>query len=355
MVKARIMQWAGALGLVVVLAFGFTATDAMVGSNVAVAQEAGNVPGNSIGNMSDAQMWRKIRGGVEGQVSIPDKQAGILVQSDGDVWRAWRNGAISTYGAWGLGIMIAIIAAFYLIRGRIRIDGGLSGKDFLRFQTYEVFAHWVMAFSFIVLAITGLNVLYGRYVLLPIIGPEAFAWITQMGKYAHNYMAFPFMFGFTFLFFMWVKNNLPDKYDLNWIKQAGGLFHAHKHPPAAKFNAGQKVIFWSTMITGVILSISGVNLLWPFAFGTIQDMQDWHIIHTIASLIAIAVIIGHIYIGSLGMEGAFSAISTGHVDEEWAREHHAAWVAEVKGEPIPGPNDDPYHDQHPEAPKQPAE
>lgn len=350
MLRARIMRGLGAVALVFVLALSLNVADTVFTPTVAVAQEGGKVPGNALGNMSDAQMWRKVRGGIEGQVSIPDKKAGILVQSEGDVWRAWRNGVVSVYGAWGLGIMVALIAVFFLIRGRIKIDSGWSGKDFLRFNNVEVFAHWITAFSFVVLAITGLNILYGRYVILPVIGPEAFAYITQLGKYAHNYIAFPFMIGVVALFVLWVRNNLPDKYDLNWIMQAGGLFSKGKHPPAAKFNAGQKIIFWSVIISGVVLGVSGVNLLFPFEFGTIQDMQDWNLIHTIASLIAIAIIIGHIYIGSLGMEGAFSAISTGHVDENWAREHHAAWVAEQKGEPIPEPGDDGHH-KHP----QPAE
>jgi formate dehydrogenase subunit gamma len=160
----------------------------------------GHVPGQSLGNTSDSELWRGIRRGTEGTVSIPDKKLGVLVQSEGENFRAIRNGPVSLYSSWLLLVGIALLALFFALRGRVKIDSGLSGRTIERFGPVDRFTHWLTAVSFIVLALTGLNLLYGRYVLLPILGPEIFAALTQAGKYAHNFIAFAFMLGIAMLF-----------------------------------------------------------------------------------------------------------------------------------------------------------
>lgn len=320
----------------------------------AVEQEspqAGNVPGGHLGTQSDAEIWRAVRSGHQGTVSIPDKQAGVMIQSEGDNWRAWRNGPITIGGIWGLLIMIAVLALFFVGRGRIRIDAGPSGKTVERFNGTERFAHWLTAVSFVLLGLTGLNMLYGRHVLLPVLGNDAFAAITMAGKYVHNYISFAFMLGVVVMFVLWVRDNIPNKADLVWLAKAGGLFTKGVHPPSNKFNAGQKAIFWSVILGGLSLALSGISLLFPFELtmfawsfkvlnifglglatdispmGEMQLSQLWH---AAVGLIMIVIILAHIYIGSLGMEGAFAAMGTGHVDENWAREHHNLWVDEIK-------------------------
>ena len=228
---------------------------------------AGNVPGGHLGNQSDSEFWRAIRQGEQGTVSIPDKQAGRMIQSEGDNWRAIRNGPVTVAGAWIILGMIALLALFFLLRGRIKIDDGPSGRIVIRFNGLERFAHWLTASSFIVLALTGLNILYGRNVLLPILGPDIFAAITLAGKYAHNYLAFAFMVGIALMFVLWVWHNFPNKYDLEWIALGGGMVSKGTHPPAKKFNAGQKLIFWAVILGGVSLSLSGLALMFPFQFG----------------------------------------------------------------------------------------
>jgi len=265
---------------------------------------------------------------------------------------------------------LALLALFFAIRGRIRIDHGMSGQLIERFNGIERFAHWLTAVSFIVLGLTGLNMLYGKHVLLPVLGPDVFAAITLGGKYAHNYLAFGFMLGVVLMFLLWIRDNLPNKYDLYWIGEAGGFFTKGSHPPARKFNAGQKLIFWAVVLGGLSLSLSGISLLFPFQFAFFQptfealnaigfklptevtameEMQLSQVWHGIVGLIMIAIILAHIYIGSLGMEGAFGAVGNGMVDENWAREHHNVWVAELKGEPLPDP------DEPPSGAAQPAE
>jgi len=319
--------------------------------------QAGNVPGGHLGTISDAEIWREVRRGLQGNVSIPDKQAGVMIQSEGDNWRAWRNGPMTVGGAWALLGIVGLLALFFVVRGRIRIEAGPSGHTIERFNSIERFVHWLTAVSFILLALTGLNMLYGRHVLLPIFGPDVFATLTQGGKYVHNFVSFAFMLGVVLMVVIWVRHNLPTREDLVWLAKGGGLFVKGVHPPSHKFNAGQKIQFWIVVLGGLSMTLSGISLLFPFEIpmfaatfsvlnvfglglatdlGPIQEMQLSHLWHTAVGLAMMAIIVAHIYIGSLGMEGAFDAMGTGQVDENWAREHHNLWVAEVKGEASDG-------------------
>jgi formate dehydrogenase subunit gamma len=316
------------------------------------AQEQGMVPGGALGNTSDTDFWRAVRQGEAGNASARNPQAGVLIQSEGDNWRAIRNGPLSTYGVWALLGMIALLALFFVVRGRIRIEAGPSGHLIERFGGIERFAHWLTATTFVVLALTGLNMLYGRYTLLPLLGPEIFAALLLGGKLAHNYLAFGFMLGLVMMFVLWVWSNIPNHYDLIWLLKGGGILKRGVHPPSKKFNADQKIIFWLVILGGASLSLSGVMLLFPFqlsmfgdtfawinwAFGTdyptqltvMQEMQLAQLWHAIVALALTAVILAHIYIGSIGMEGAFDAMGTGQVDENWAREHHNLWVERLE-------------------------
>jgi formate dehydrogenase subunit gamma len=308
------------------------------GPNVVQPERPGNY---------DIEMWKKVREGLQGQVSIPDKKAGQLVQSDGESWRNFRNGPLPRYGLWAMGGVIALLVAFFLLRGRIRIEHGWAGRTILRFNSLERFGHWLLATSFIILALTGLNVLYGRYFLLPIIGADAFSAISSAGKWLHNYVAFAFMAALVLTFIVWIRHNFPSWRDIVWLAKGGGMFVKGSHPPAWKFNAGQKIVFWAVMLGGLSLSLSGIALLFPFQTALfaktfalvnqlgfnlptnltpIQEMQYATSWHGIVALILTVVIIGHIYIGTLGMQGAFSAMGSGQVDVNWAKEHHSLWA-----------------------------
>ncbi len=325
------------------------------------AQPGGAVPGGSLGADSDAEIWRAVRQGVQGNVSIPDRQAGVLIQSEGENWRAIRNGPLSVYSGWALLGIIIVLALFFAIRGRIKIESGRSAQTVERFNGLERFGHWLVAGSFIVLGLTGLNMLYGRYVLAPVIGPDAFAWLTMMGKYAHNYLAFAFMVGLVLIFVLWVRHNFPDKTDLTWLAKAGGLFTKHSHPPAKKFNAGQKILFWLVILGGLSISLSGIALMFPFQLAMFQptftvlnaigfdlpttvspmlEMQLSQVWHAIVSVFLIVVVLAHIYIGSVGMEGAFDAMGSGMVDRNWAREHHSLWAKKLESGAKPAAGDD---------------
>lgn len=291
-------------------------------------------PGAGLTAPAEADMLRALQG-VQGNVTIPDRKAATLVQPQGRDWRETMKGAVRAWGAWLVFGMIALVSAFYLLRGSIMIEGGRSGRTIERFTEFERFNHWMTASAFITLALTGLNVTYGRYVLLPLLGPEAFASWSAFAKLLHNFVAFPFILGLVIMLVIWVAHNIPNRYDWRWITEGGGLFGS-SHPPARKFNAGQKIVFWSVILGGGIISISGLYLLFPFYFGAMETQQLMAVLHSIFALILIAVIVAHIYIGTLGMEGAWDAMYTGQVDERWAKEHHSVWVAEAKGQPAPG-------------------
>lgn len=336
-------------------AFGLTGSPALEIEDAAAQQAApGTGPAKAQGTVPDRDMWRAIRRGGTGSVTIPDTKAAVLVQSQGESLRAFRNGPLSNFGGWLILATVVIVALFYAFRGKIRIEAGPSGRTVERFNAFERFTHWLTASSFILLALSGLNVLYGRYALMPLIGQEAFAAVTQWGKLAHNFIAFPFMLGIAMMFAMWVKDNVPGKVDLQWLAAGGGMFKPGVHPPSKRFNAGQKLIFWFVVLGGLTLSISGICLLFPFelepwkptfaflnlfGFGLptnltpLQETQLSLVGHGLVALVLIAVVIGHIYIGTLGMEGAVGAVGTGHVDENWAKEHHNLWYAEMKGKP----------------------
>ena len=314
------------------------------------AQTGGAVPGNFSGNIGDAEIWRAIRKGVKGQSVLQDPQAGTLVQSEGDNWRAIKNGPLLNFGAWILAVIIIALVIFRLRRGQVKIDAGPSGQTMERFNAIERATHWLTASSFIVLSLSGLNVLYGKYFLMPIIGQETFASLTAYGKLAHNYIGFAFMVGIVLMFVMWVRFNIFDRTDIEWAAKGGGLFSKGSHPPAKRFNLGQKLIFWVVILGGLTLSLSGLALLFPFEitpwgktfavinfFGfsfptnlsALQEIQLSVLWHSAVSLVMIAVIIAHIYIGSpIGMEGALDAVTSGQVDTNWVKEHHSLWAKE---------------------------
>jgi formate dehydrogenase subunit gamma len=228
-------------------------------------------------------------------------------------------GAISVLG------MLAILVAFYLIRGMVRIESGRSGRVLVRFTSFERLVHWMTATCFIILAVSGLNITFGKPLLLPLIGPEAFTDWSQWAKYAHNYLSFPFTLGVFVIFLMWIGWNVPSRVDVEWLKKGGGMV-GHEHPPADRFNAGQKMIYWIVVLGGAAVAVSGYILMFPFYGTNIADMQVAQIVHGVVSLLFVAVMLAHIYIGTIGMQGAFEGMWDGTVDLNWAKQHHKLWV-----------------------------
>lgn len=315
----------------------------------------------TLGGVSDAEFWRSFRyGAIDPSVSSRDPAAGVVIQDTGMAWQEFRAGPLRQIGGNVLlGTLIAL-ALFYMLRGKIKIDGGPAGTTIKRFKAFERFGHWILAGSFVVLGLTGLLVLFGRVWIVPTLGHDANSFILIGSKWVHNNVSWAFMIGVIWVFFAWVLHNIPNRTDLVWLAQGGGIF-TKAHPPAKKFNAGQKIIFWLVIVMGVSISMSGLSLLFPFELPmfakTFALMNEWGISgllglgelpsqlsphremqlaqswHTIVAFAYMAFILAHIYIGSVGMEGAFDAMGKGDVDEEWARQHHSLWYEEVTGKP----------------------
>ncbi|CAO3404701.1 formate dehydrogenase subunit gamma [Azospirillum sp. 11R-A] len=265
-----------------------------------------------------------------GRVSIPDEKLAVLVQPEGREWREWRTHTLRlAIGGLAIG-MTAVLAIFFLYRGTIRIHGGKSGRLVLRFNGLDRFAHWTTAVSFLLMALTGVILTFGRPLLIPLIGHQAFTPLAEYAKSIHNFVSVPFVVGLLMIMGLWLRDNIPEKADWLWIRTAGGLFSkaGGQHPEAGRFNAGQKLVFWSIVLGGIGMAATGYLLMVPFALTGIGGMQIMHVIHGLLAAGLIAAVIGHIYIGTIGMEGAFDAMGCGEVDENWAMEHHRRWYQE---------------------------
>ncbi len=294
------------------------------------AQQAPNPTAQSVNEQQLLDALR-VGGVVGGRITIPDQHAATLIQPHGKDWRDFHQTTLWTIGGVSILGMLGLLVVFFLVRGRIRIEAGFSGRTVTRFGGVERFVHWLTAGCFIILALSGLNLTFGKALVAPLLGEGAFAFLAGWGKVAHNYLAFPFMIGTALMLVIWVKDNIPGKLDLEWLKVGGGLLKKGQHPPAPRFNAGQKGIFWIVIIGGVAMSFSGWHLLFPFEYGnTVADQQFWVTVHAVVAMVFIAVMLAHAYIGSVGMEGAYDAMGSGEVDENWAREHHSLWLAQEK-------------------------
>jgi formate dehydrogenase subunit gamma len=262
---------------------------------------------------------------IEGRIDIPNETASVLEQPAGRIWDHFHQVTLHWLGAVIIIGTIAGLAAAYFLLGRIRISAGRSGRKVPRFNAFERFVHWLTAVSFIVLGLSGLNITFGKVLLLPLIGPDAFSAFSEAAKYAHNFIAFPFMLGLALIPVIWIKDNIPDRVDIEWFRQGGGFIKS-KHAPARRFNAGEKLVFWGVLGAGALVSVSGLLLLFPFYVTDIAGMQVAQVVHSVIAVLFVALILGHIYIGTLGMEGAFEAMGTGEVDYNWAKEHHNLWL-----------------------------
>ncbi len=281
-------------------------------------------PGNN------APVWREVRSGKGEYTSVKGRETGILIQTEGETWRKLRNGPITFYGGWLVVLALITIGVFYKVRGPIGLHGTPSGKMIERFSSFERIAHWTMAISFCILAVTGLTLLFGKHVLLPLIGHTLFSWLAELGKFLHNFTGPVFMFSIVVFVVTFIRDNFPRAYDFTWLAKGGGVLSGEV-VPAGRFNAGEKAWFWGGVIgLGVVSSASGLVLDFPNFDQSRSLMMLANIVHVIAALWFIIWSFTHIYLGTVGMAGAYEGMRNGYVDETWAREHAQYWYEEVK-------------------------
>ena len=286
-----------------------------------------------------AELWRQIRqrdGSVAGTTQVRGVDTGILINVYGEDWRQFRMQRLIPYGAALMGIMLSVILLFYLVRGPLRMQGGPSGNRIQRFSVFERTTHWFTVGVFWLLALTGLILLYGRFVLIPLLGPEGFGLTASACKEAHNLFGPMFLIALLMLFVTFVKDNIYARGDITWLLKGGGMLGGG-HVSAGRFNAGEKIWFWIAVLGGMVLCVTGLIL--DFAvFGQGRELMALsHVLHGIVALVVITVSFGHIYLGTAGVEGTLESMTTGYVDAAWAKSHHDRWYAEVS---VSGPVED---------------
>ena len=281
-------------------------------------------PGNN------APVWRDVRSGKEGYTSIQGRETGVLIQTEGETWRRLRNGPITLYGGWWVVLTLIALGLFYKLRGPMGLHSPPSGKMIERFSSFERMAHWTMAISFCILAVTGLVMLFGKHVLLPLIGHTLFSWLAEVGKILHNFTGPIFMFSIVVFVVTFIRDNFPRAYDITWLVKGGGVF-SDEAVPAGRFNAGEKIWFWGGVIgLGIVASASGLVLDFPNFDQPRWLMMLANIVHVIAGILFITWGLSHIYLGTVGTTGAYEGMRNGYVDETWAREHAQYWYDDVK-------------------------
>jgi len=276
-------------------------------------------------------LWREVRQrdtDVIGRTQVKGVDTGILINKSGEDWRQYRMEMLAPYGAYLMGAILGLIVLFYLVRGTLRIPGGFSGKKILRFTLNERMVHWFTVVIFWLLGVTGLILLYGRMVLIPLLGLEGFSITASASKEVHNLIGPLFLVAMLALIITFIKDNFYASGDLKWLFKAGGMLGGHVS--AGRFNAGEKVWYWLASFLGLALCVTGLILDFAILGQSREIMALSHVIHTIAAIVMIAVSFGHIYLGTAGMEGSLSSMSTGYVDENWAKAHHDRWYEEMQ-------------------------
>ena len=279
---------------------------------------------------NNAPMWGEVRKGEPQYTSIKGRETGVLVQTYGETWRQLRNAWITPIGGWLIALVAAAIGVFYWRRGPVKLHSGPTGRLIERFTALERYTHWVMGISFAVLGITGLIMFVGKFVLLPVIGYTLFAWLTQLSKHLHNFVGPLFILSLLVFIVIYIKDNLPKTYDFAWFASAGGMFGG-KHVPSGRFNAGEKVWFWvGVVVLSLIVGASGLVLDFPNFDQVRAIMIEANVVHAVSACAVMALSLGHIYMGTIGVDGAYESMRYGYVDEVWAKEHHELWYNDVK-------------------------
>jgi formate dehydrogenase subunit gamma len=294
-------------------------------------------PGNN------APVWRDVQSGEPNYSATQGREMNVLIQpparfigqdvkvTAGEAWRQFRNGPVTFYGGGLVVLVLLAIFGFYAWKGPVKVHEPPTGRLIHRFNRLEQAVHWSTAISFCVLGLSGLLMLFGKHLLLPVIGATLFAWLTLIAKNLHNFIAPLFIVSVLATIALFIKDNFPRLYDLRWFARAWAVMARGEHVPTGRFNAGEKGWFWFGVVgLSIVVAWSGLVLLFPNFDQTRAVMQDAWVVHATAALVYIAVSLGHIYLGTIGLEGSYRAMRTGYVDEAWAKEHHEYWYEEIK-------------------------
>ena len=288
--------------------------------------------------LNNQPVWKEVRSGLPQVTSLPGRETNVLIQSQGQTWRAARVSVATALGGL-IAVLFAVLCGYYLWRGSIELSGKRTGRKIERFTPLQRITHWAMGLTFAALAITGAILTFGKALLLPLIGYTLFSWLATLAKYVHNFTGPIFSVALPIFIAVYLRENLPKAHDLQWMLKFGGMFDraGNTHVPSGKFNAGEKGLFWSLVVlASLVLVVTGYILNFPNFDQIRQTMQFANIVHMTAGLLGIAMALVHIYMGTVGMKGAYEAMRYGYVDEAWAKEHHELWYDDVMAGRAPG-------------------
>lgn len=278
-----------------------------------------------------SELWRAVRQrntpGM-GKTQVTGVETGVLINSGGEDFRNFRRENLIGNSAWLIGGFAVLILVFYLTKGCIRIPGGRSGRLIKRFENIDRTLHWVTAILFLIQAVTGMTLMFGRFALLPVLGADAFSTIANAGLLVHNWLGPLFLISLVFLIARFISKNAPTMTDLKWLAKGGGAI-GEGHASAGFFNGGEKIWFWAVVVLGLTASVTGLILDFPILPLSREALQITLIVHAISAVFMFTGSIAHIYIGTIGSEGSLESMTTGYVDENWAEAHHDLWHAEM--------------------------
>jgi len=278
-------------------------------------------------------LWREVRQRdgrvIDGISQVQGVETGVLINARGDQWARFRVNEVTKTVSYALLAVFGVLVLVYVLRGRVAIEGGPSGRVVRRFTDYERIVHWTLAIVFLFLAITGLILLLGRPLLLPLFGKEVFALFASASKEGHNLFGPLFLVSLLMMLFSFTRHNLYEKGDLGWLLRLGGLI-GDGHPSVGFFNMGEKIWYWIVILFGLVVSISGLVLVSPnFGQGRVV-MEISHLVHVVGALVLMLGSLGHVYMGTIGSDGALQGMTSGYVDTNWANAHHDRWGRECQ-------------------------
>ncbi len=313
------------------------ALTAMLGGAVTAADSQNpQVEQQQVQPLNNAPVWRAVRYGEPGVTQVRGVDSNVLIQASGETWRQIRNGPITLYGGVLLILVPIGILGFYRLAGPIKTHDAPTGRKLERFSRWERIVHWTTAITFVILALTGILLLFGKHLLIPLIGYEAFSWVGAASKNLHNFVGPLFIFAVACMFFTYLRENLWKAHDLEWLRKMTKVLTGKAHVPSGKYNAAEKGWFWGGVaFLGLVVGASGLVLDFAnFGQGRVV-MQVANVVHGVGALLFVLASFGHIYMGTIGTEGAFDAMMSGQVDETWAREHHELWYREATSRASP--------------------
>ncbi|WP_425439838.1 formate dehydrogenase subunit gamma [Paraferrimonas sedimenticola] len=282
-----------------------------------------------------ADMWRAAKSGQAGYTTSNSPFHGALINQYPAERLTYRSDYLAPAIMLSVFGVILIFAAFVAVNGPSRLEKGFSGVEIKRWSKFDVWLHWIGAIPCLLLILTGLTLLGGRYFIQPWVGEAGWAAIVNFSKQTHDVMAIPFIVGWFLMTILWMKNQFLASYDFKWFLVVGGYLNfgpfKGKHPDAGFANAGEKLWFWTFAFAGGAIVVSGIIMLFPNWVEPSRSLSMLAIIiHGASSVLIAAFTVVHIFMATVMSEGGMECMVSGYCDENWAKQHHNVWYDDLK-------------------------